>query len=133
MKTQAIAVALTIINSVVLIFLLTQMRPAQAQQRQNTVPVLRGRGLEIVDSSGRLRATISLQPPVEVGGKKYPETILFRLIDPNGKPMVKIGAAENGAGLTLINESDEGVIIHGHNDSSFVKITHKGRQRIIKP
>ena len=134
MKIQRIAFALTVVNIVIMAFLLAQMRPAHAQeQRQNTIPVLRGRGLEIVDSLGRLRASITLQPPVEVDGKKYPENILLRLIDPNGKPMVKIGAAENGAGLTLINQSDEGVLIHGHNDSSFVKITYKGKERVIKP
>ena len=69
----------------------------------------------------------------EVDGKKYPENILLRLIDPKGKPMVKIGAAENGAGLTLINQSDEGIIMHGHNDSSFIKIYSNGKERVIKP
>ena len=134
MKIQRIAFALTLVNIAILAFLLTQMRPAYAQeQRQNIVPVLRGRALEIVDSQGRVRASITLQPPVEVDGKKYPENILFRLIEPKGKPMVKIGAAENGAGLMVINQSDEGVLIHGHNDSSFVKLTYKGKERIIKP
>ena len=58
------------------------------------------------------------------------ETVLIRLIDPNGKPMVKIGAAEDGSGLTLINQYDEGVLIIGH-DSSYIKITAKGRVQYI--
>jgi hypothetical protein len=133
MKMQAIAVALTLVNLAIMTFLLTQMRPALAQPRQNVAPVLRGRALEIVDSLGRLRATITLQPPVEVGGKKYPESVLLRLIDARGKPIVKLSAAENGSGLSLVNESDEGVLIHVHNDSCIVKLTNKGKQRVITP
>jgi hypothetical protein len=131
MKMQKIAVALTIVNGIVLTILLTQMRAANAQyQQQNIATVLRARALQIVDSLGRVRASITLQPTVEVDGKKYPENILLRLIDPNGKPMVKLGAAENGAGLTLINHFDQGVLIQGLNDSSFIKITSKGKERV---
>ena len=49
-----------------------------------------------------------------------------------GKPMVKLDAAENGAGLMLINQANEGVLIHGHSDSSYIKITNNGKQRVIK-
>lgn len=34
-------------------------------------------------------------------GKIYPETVLFRLIRPDGRPSVKISTAEQGSGLTL--------------------------------
>jgi len=133
MKIQRIAFALTVVNIAIMTFLLTQMRPAYAQeQRQNTVPVLRARALEIVDSLGRVRASITLQPPVEAGIKKYTESVLLRLIDSKGKPMVKLDAAENGAGLMLINQANEGVLIHGHSDSSYIKITNNGKQRVIK-
>ena len=134
MKIQRIAFALTLVNLAIMTFLLTQMRPAYAQeQRYKTLSVLRGRALEIVDSLGRVRASITLQPPVEVDGKKYPENVLLRLIESKGKPIIKLSAAENGAGLTLINQSDEGFLFHGHNDSSFLKITHKGKELVIKP
>jgi len=132
MKIQRVAFALTLVNIAIMAFLLTQMRPAHAQkQRQNTVTVLRGRALEIVDSLGRIRASITLQPPVEVDGKKYPETVLLRLIESKGKPIVKLGAAENGAGLTLINQSDEGVLIHGNNDGSSIKIPTRARNGLL--
>src|SRR5215211_1817350 len=124
MKMQYIAVVLTIVNLVIMTFLLGQLRPARAQQLQNIAPVLRGRGLEIVDSLGKVRASISILPPVEMDGKKYPQTVLLRLIDSKGKPIVKLGAAENGGALSLINQSDQGVLIHGHNDGSYLKITH---------
>jgi len=53
MKTQRIAIGLTVINLALLIFLLAQNRYAGAQ---NVAPVLRGRGLEIVDAQGQTRA-----------------------------------------------------------------------------
>src|SRR4051794_33423128 len=108
MKMQNIAIALTVVNLAIMTFLLAQMHPAKAQQQvQNVAPVLRGQALEIVDSLGRVRASITLQPPVEVGGKKYSQSVLLRLINSKGKPLVKLGAAEEGSGLMLIDDSDE--------------------------
>ncbi|MBE7171652.1 MAG: hypothetical protein INR73_13760 [Williamsia sp.] len=135
MKIYPIAVALTVINSLLLVFLLAQLKPAIAQGPkpvQSAAPVLRGRGLEIVDSLGRIRASITIQPPVEVNGMKYTQTVLLRLIASNGKPMVKIGGAENGSGLTLIDESDKGVLINVQNDSSSIKITNKDKEQALK-
>lgn len=95
--------------------------------------MLRARGLEIIDSMGKVRASITIQPASEVDGKKYSQNVILRLINTKGKPMVKIGADESGSGLTVINEYDEGIIINGRNDSSFIKITHKGTTRVFKP
>ncbi len=134
MKMQHISIALTAINLIIMTFLLTQLRPVYAQQQQQYVtPVLRGRALEIVDSLGKVRASITIQPPVEVEGKKYPQTVLLRLIDTKGGPLVKLGAAENGSGLSLSDESEGGVLIHARNAGSFVKITNQGKEQVIKP
>lgn len=128
MKAQLIAVAVTLINLVLITLVLTQLRPAHAQQ---AVPVLRAQGLEIVDRQGKIRASITIQPPVVVDGKKYPETVLLRLIAPNGKPMVKLGGTESGSGLTLIDGSDEGLLLRGDNEGSYIKITENGKTKII--
>jgi len=134
MKMQRIAIALTVVNLLIMTILLAKMHPSNAQeQQQNVLPVLRGRALEIVDPAGRVRASITLQPPVEVDGKKYPESVLLRLMEGRGKPVVKLGAGDNGGGLTLVNQSDQGVLIHGQNESSFIKISHNGKERIIEP
>lgn len=129
MKAQLVAIAVTLINLVILTLVLTQLRPAHAQQ---TATVLRAQGLEIVDRQGKIRASITIQPPVVVDGKKYPETVLLRLIAPNGKPMAKLGGTESGAGLTLIDSSDEGLLLRGDNEGSYIKITQNGKEKIIR-
>jgi hypothetical protein len=81
---QPIAIVLTVINFVLMIIILAQMRPAFAQQQQNASQVLRGRALEIVDSLGKVRASIKIEPPVVLNEKQYPQTVILRLIDTKG-------------------------------------------------
>ena len=134
MKIQRIAVAVTVINLVLMIFLLARLRPASAQQPQTGLTVLRGRGLEIVDSLGKVRASISILPPVTAGGKLYPQTVLLRLIDSKGGPLVKLGAAEDGGGLNLDDGADGGVQMIARNDGSFIKVKNQdGKEQVIRP
>jgi hypothetical protein len=65
MKMQPLAIVVTAINFVLMITILAQMRPASAQKK-NVSHVLRGRALEIVDSLGKVRASIKIEPPVEI-------------------------------------------------------------------
>ena len=132
MKIQRIAFGLTIINLLLLIFLLAQIRRATAQ---DVLPVLRGRALEIVDSQGRVRAEILVHGPETVGGKLYPETVLFRMADQNRRPVVKFTAAENGSALGLSDDSQGRVQLNAKSDTgNFVKVVNKdGRQQVLKP
>src|SRR5262249_12104952 len=119
-------------------FLLAQIRSVEAQ---GTAPVLRGRVLEIVDDQGRLRANIKLQPADEnakmANGKAYPETVIFRLINRNGQPIVKLGTSEQGSGLALMGESGSTqtyVVLKAEGTESSIKLTNKdGPQKTIKP
>jgi hypothetical protein len=142
MKIQRLLVALTLINLGILMFLLTQIRPVEAS---SAAPVLRGRALEIVDDHGKVRASIQVLPAgparradgslSEANGKTYPETVLLRLIDPNGRPSVKLGASEQGAGLGLGGESDPTyIVLKAEGADTSLKLTNKdGRQQLIKP
>jgi|SoiMethySBSTD1v2_1073268.scaffolds.fasta_scaffold718888_2 hypothetical protein len=100
-------------------------------------PVLRGRGLEIVDNQGRIRAQILVHGPETVGGVRYPETVLFRLADPNGGPLVKLTVAANGSALRLsdgINGGNGGVEIYARDTSSFVRVVSKSdRVQMLRP
>jgi hypothetical protein len=137
MKTQRLALALTVVNLVLLGFILVRLRPDAAAQ--GVAPVLRGRALEIVDDNGKVRSQIIVVPPTTMpDGKKYPETTLFRLIDPNGRPSVKIGTSVDGSGMTLQGDSERkewsGVQMLAEGTSTSVKLTNRdGREQLLKP
>ena len=112
--------------------LLDRVQPAFA--KQNSLAVLRGSGLEIVDTRGRVRAQIGVLPPSTVNGKNYPETVLLRLIDPKSGPVVKIGAASNGGAIGLTDGADRGVQVFAHDTGSFVRIVSRsGKEALLRP
>ena len=59
MKSRTFLVALTVANMALLVF---SLGPSRAVVEQGVAPVLRGRALEIVDYSGRVRASITVLP-----------------------------------------------------------------------
>ena len=67
--TQRLLIALTLANLGLLLFLLTFAgKPAAAD---DPPAVLRGKGLEIVDDQGRVRASIKLHPAGTANGQAY--------------------------------------------------------------
>jgi hypothetical protein len=100
MKILPLLIALTLVNLVLLIFTLARVAPAASQ---DVAPLLRGRGLQIVDERGNVRASIAILPPTtQKNGELSPETVLLRLITEKGRPSVKIGASEESAGMALV-------------------------------
>ena len=90
-----LAVVVTVINLVLLVFLLTQHPSAIAQ---GDASVLRGRGLELVDATGQVRAQFNVEP----GGEA-----VFRMRDESGTIRVKLGAGAEGSALLLLDETTE--------------------------
>jgi hypothetical protein len=129
MKAQRLVlIALTLGN----VFLLTiTVFRASAAEAQDVAPMLRGRGLEIVDDRGRVRASISVFPATP----GFPETVLLRLTTSDGRPNVKIAATEDGSALVLGGQSDPTFIqALARGTKTSVKLKNKnGRQRVIKP
>ena len=132
MTTRRLLVTLTFVNLGLLLFLLVR---AGAPGAHGADSVLRGRALEIVDDLGRVRASLKIQPGGMANGQPYPETVILRLIDPNGRPSVKLAGSEQGAGLSLLAESDTiHVILKAEDASASLKLTSKdGREQLIKP
>jgi len=135
MKMQRFAVVITLVNLVILMFVLAAMRPAMAQA---VAPVLRGRSLEIVDDRGRVRASISVLPAgVSAHGDRSPETVLLRLITERGRPSVKIAASEEAAGLSFAgptNTKDTYIILEAKGVASSLKLRNEdGREQVVKP
>ena len=105
MKTRRLLVILTLTNVALLVVLLAR-GPIDLDLLGIHVgtnidaPLLRGRGLQIFDDQGRIRSSINVYPAN--AASSYPEMALFRLIDEEGRPSVKLGASEQGAGLALV-------------------------------
>jgi hypothetical protein len=131
--SQRLGVGLTVLNAGLLILLLAgQFRSVSA--RQDVQPVLRGRALEIVDEQGRVRAEILIHGPETVNGRRYPETVLFRMADPTSGPVVKLTAAANGSALGLSDDAHGGIQLYARDTASFVRVVDKqGRERIVRP
>jgi len=135
MKTQQLSIALAVFNLGLLVFLLVTHRGALVSN--DVAAVVRCRAFQVVDDQGRVRASISVLPAstFKPTGKAYPETVIFRLIDAKGRPEVKIGASEEGAGLGFVGESDETQVkleAQG-NESSLTLLNKNGKQQQVKP
>ena len=128
MSNQRLLFALSVLNLALLAFQLGQMRHVEAS---DAAPVLRGRALEIVDGQGRIRASIKLHAAAD----SYPETVMLRLVDQNGRPEVKLGASDQGGGLGLVGATDTvQVLLKAEGSETSLKLTHPdGRQHLVKP
>ena len=137
MKAERLLTILTAVNLGLLGYQLVPPRSAGAATAD--VPaVLRGRALEIVDAQGKIRASLTVipeDPKVMWKGKPYPETVLLRLISPDGRPNVKLGASQMGAALLIGGESNPTYVqVLAEGGESTVKLINKdGAERLIKP
>jgi hypothetical protein len=139
MTTQRFAFALTGLNLVLLLVILTsQTRPLAADS--GVVPLLRAHALQIVDDQGRVRASLAVlpaDPAVKMpdGSTGYPETVLLRLITSAGRPNVKVAATEDGAGLVLGGDSDPTYVqILARGLRTSLKLSNKdGRVHMVEP
>jgi len=131
MSGPRLLLALTIVNLALLLIVAIR----GPRELEGVVPVLRGRGLEIVDDHGRVRASIQVLPADPKAAAAYPETVLLRLIDPNGRPSVKLGASVDGAGLGLGGAADPTyVIVKAEGADTSMKLTNgDGRERLLAP
>jgi hypothetical protein len=140
MSKERVLTLLTLVNLGILVFvLLHQFGSVEAGPA-----VLRARSLEIVDAHGMVRASLHIEPEgparladgsVAKDGKIYPETVLFRLIRPDGRPSVKIATSEQGSALTLGGGIDPTyIVLEAQGGDASVALTNKdGKQQIIKP
>lgn len=132
MKTQRLALILTLLNLVLLLILFAHNYTAVVAKEQ--LPVLRGRALEIVDSQGRVRASISVEPAVTMNGRTYPETVLLRLTDPKYGPLVKLEASAAGSALGLSDDAEGGVQLFAKSERNFVRVVDaEGHEQILQP
>jgi hypothetical protein len=136
MKTQRTLFVLTALNlTLLLLTVAQQFRPAFAQ---GELPVLRGRGLEIVDAQGRVRASIQvLSPAKSAKGEEEAETVLLRLITEHGRPSVKMASSEPASGLSFAGPTgtkDTYVTLAAKGTTSSLKLRNEnGREHVVTP
>ena len=137
MNAQRFGIGLTIVNLFLLGMLITQInRPALAA---DAPAMLRGRGLEIVDDKGRVRASITVFPEEKsANGSTVPETVLLRLITERGRPAIKISTSEKGgSGMSLAGPtgtSQTYVSIGAKDTSTTLKLKNEdGKERTLVP
>ena len=135
MNTQRFGIVITVVNLFLLALLISQVnRPAIASEG-----MLRGRGLEIVDAKGRVRASISVMPEEKsANGSTVPETVLLRLITDRGRPAVKISTSEGGgSGMSLAGPTGTHqtyVSIGAKDTSTNLKLKNEdGKERMLTP
>ena len=136
MKNPRVVAALTLVNLILLVLTAAhQFAPAFAE---GSVPILRGRALEIVDDQGRVRASINVLPAGRsASGEAYAETVLLRLSTERGRPSVKLGASEPASGLSLAGPTgtrDTYLILEAKGEVSSLKLRNEdGRESILTP
>jgi hypothetical protein len=136
MNNQRLLVALTVINLGLLAYQVVRPTFVLAQE---SARVLRGSALEIVDERGKVRAQIRVFPPDPKhklqNGDPYPETVLLRLIDPNGRPSVKLATDVRGGGLYLGGSEDPTMARLGADGAeAHLELVNKDRhEKVIRP
>lgn len=131
-KLQPVLVALTIANFAMLAFLFAQPRAVAAPTPDDGI--IRGKGLQIVDDSGKVRASISIMPAEKLkDGSTYPETVLLRLITTDGRPSVKVSATSDGSGMALSDGQGLSYVqILARGDKPEINIIDKSGQKATK-
>lgn len=119
MKTSRLAVALTLVNLIILLYALSQ---SQAHANQT----VRASAIELIDAKGQVRAQFN----IEAGGE-----VVFRMRDASGNIRVKLGASEDGAGFLLLDNKTEPRVhlLAKSNGTSFTLTDQNGAQHVIKP
>jgi hypothetical protein len=140
MNGSRLLIALTTLNIGVLLLGIAQHAgPSFAQPADAApAPVLRARAFELVDGQGRVRATLAVLPATtSAAGVPSEETVLLRLITERGRPSVKIGASEQGAGMSLAGPTgtrDSYAILEANATTSSLKLrAENGREQLLRP
>ena len=136
MRPDLFLIAITLLNAGMLTTSLIQNRSAVLTPTGDQI--LRGRGLQIVDDSGHVRASIQILPQSQQqDGTMSAETVLLRLITERGRPSVKISTSEQQSGMSLTGPTGTShtyvQALAGNSASAVVVRSEDGSERRIEP
>ena len=134
MRIQRSLIALTTLNAALFMASLAQhFYPAFADE---PLPMLRGSGLQIIDSQGRVRASLAIMEP-EADSTDQSETVLLRLITEKGRPSAKIAASEPSSGLSFAGPTGTQstyVVLKADGNATSLKLRNEdGREQVVSP
>lgn len=127
MRTQRLFVALTLVNSLLLLILLgVAMAPTNPTDKV-APSVVRAQAIELVDGEGNVRGQLYLG--ADGGGN-------LRLRAPNGEVRVKLGGTNDGSGLVLMDHATEPVVQLTARDKEAAKLAiwnENGEAKVFAP
>lgn len=107
--------------------------PQSHAARADVSDVVRTRHLEVVDVDGRVRASITVHPANRdvrlPDGTTQEDSAVFRLVNPDGGPGVKLSSSQHTVGLALIGKQGDYLQVFGDG----VKVTKDFKQRAAWP
>jgi hypothetical protein len=131
MKPNLFLIAITLLNAGMLTVSFIQNRSTVLTPAGDQI--LRGRGLQIVDDSGNVRASIQIMPPSrQQDGTVSAESVLLRLITERGRPAVKISTSEQQS-LTGPSGTSHTYVQALAGSSTSVIRSEDGGERRIEP
>ena len=130
--TQGFLVAVSALNIGCAAMSVLQLPHANAASAE-VLDVVRTRHLEVVDSVGRVRASITVHPANPAvrmpDGKTQEDSVVLRLVNPDGGPGVKLASSEHNPGLALIAKQGDYLQVFGGG----VYVTKDFKQRAAWP
>ena len=115
MKLQRIVIILSIVNVLALAFVFAERRTSADEAIS---PKVRTRAIELVDDSGKTRATLDVEKTGEV---------VFRLRDEKGTIRTKFSAGQDGSGLSLMDDRTEATVqIRANRDGGGITLFDRG-------
>jgi hypothetical protein len=135
-KPNLFLIAITLLNAGMLA--MSFMQNHRAATTPAADQILRGRGLQIVDDSGHVRASIQVLPQGrQQDGTMTAETVLLRLITEQGRPSVKISTSEQRSVMSLTGPTGTShtyvQALAGSSASAVVVRSEDGGERKIEP
>ena len=123
--TQRFLIAISAFNVACAAVSLSQLPRAKAAGPEVS-DVVRTRHLEVVDTAGRVRASITVHP-AKAGEE---EAVVLRLVNPEGMPGVKLAlGGQSNVGLALIARQGDYLQLFADG----VRVTKDSKQRAIWP
>lgn len=131
-RTQGFLIAVSALNVGCAAVSMLQLPHANAAPTE-VFDVVRTRHLEVLDAAGRVRASITVHPANRdvrlPDGTTQEDSVVLRLVNPDGGPGVKLASSQHDVGLALIAKQGDYLQVFGDG----IHVTKDFKQRAAWP